>query len=1220
MPTPPPYPSTAPPSPFGPDVLPPDTFAPDTFPPDESPSPTLALNFPTFAPSSDDAPATQPTADDPADTMSSTMSPATSIPSNSNSLVSSGNASSRRRLSDVVGIHAGATDGTHDPSLVETPESTPDDPNALPLPVVFPTDEPGLPDTPTFPESPAEPTGVPDVATLSPDTDTAPSYLTTDFTAPAMAKNLASLFRLLRVFKVLRGIRLSKHAQALVLSLFESMRLLVNVIELLLVIFVLFAIAGVSLFQGALHQQCDNEYMSDGYLNVDSNGYLISGNGFRCSMAPNVGRSCMADGVCVRNLTDDRLNKNPNYGFTSFDNVAVGLLSVIEIASLSDWGSTMWNLAEARGLVVGLYFLVVIPVGGYFVVNLVIAVVHNAYTQKWKDIRDEFVSAKHLEAQKRTRRPSIIDMVVVKPLPATKLSHLELKTLATRFSSIDGRVKYKNFVEFFSPSSGVSNTVQNLREFLQSAKAAGLHSRSIFRFIDKDNSGDLSRDELVFGFQEIEERVGIKLDRAIVEALHDYLDVNNDGKPFIMSEQVTLTEFIEFADPPSKASTLLEQKVLIELSGYEHAEGRVAAIFREFDPHDTGMLVREWMAPNGPCGNSRQLVVGTISMSQFRSALARIGFSGSGIKYLSRDDTLRLSMRSLDSFQSTSPWAVTWITWRRRIARCIRHAAFTGIVNAALVVQLVCFNLKSFDPVDIAAHAGREAHIAVAQDIVAYVFGLEMVLKVTALGGRGYVVDKYNRFDGVLTIVGLVEVIGRDGAVVLPEGVVHAMFVCRVLRLLQLFRQWTNFRVLMETMVTSFRGLLHFVFLLFVVMYIFALIGKHLFGNEMTEDRGFPTPFYATFDNVWSALLTVFQVFSGDQWTDVLYACMRVHAVGGAIFVVVMFFTGNYLVVNIFLSILLQDFESDENEYHRSYFSTIADADVAHYYDVVVHWLSSWIDRFTPSRHAAASPRCERHHDPLLQQAKRRLRLKVEPMFSKLSPSFEPSSTDMHDKDDDVLRLHEIADIVLFKMDTHTIEIGPRQYFECFHGFEAIQFLIASGFCATVAEAEALGNRLIELERFKCEATSIGRQADCNLQAVIQATNPRRRPPRNHLMAGDAAEDAVLGLLDELIAAATQRVRYGPAGPFGNHTGVFSVHSSPWRNNIHAALEDAKDAHRRRDEAAASAREAKSLKFMVGHSFCLFGPGRGFLVFAAQRSQQTAILSTRMCPIDHCAR
>ncbi|RHY27728.1 hypothetical protein DYB32_006570, partial [Aphanomyces invadans] len=34
----------------------------------------------------------------------------------------------------------------------------------------------------------------------------------------------------------------------------------------------------------------------------------------------------------------------------------------------------------------------------------------------------------------------------------------------------------------------------------------------------------------------------------------------------------------------------------------------------------------------------------------------------------------------------------------------------------------------------------------------------------------------------------------------------------------------------------------------------------------------------------------------------------------------------------------------------------------------------------------------------------------------------------------------------------------------------------------------------------------------------------------------------------------------------------------------------AKDAHRRRDEAAASARETKSQKFMVGHSFCLFGP------------------------------
>ncbi|KAF0750360.1 hypothetical protein AaE_006743, partial [Aphanomyces astaci] len=203
----------------------------------------------------------------------------------------------------------------------------------------------------------------------------------------------------------------------------------------------------------------------------------------------------------------------------------------------------------------------------------------------------------------------------------------------------------------------------------------------------------------------------------------------------------------------------------------------------------------------------------------------------------------------------------------------------------------------------------------------------------------------------------LVEVACRHDARV-PVGMINIMFTCRVLRLLHLFRQWPNFRVLLETMLASFRGLLHFVFLLCVAMYIFALIGKHLFGSQMTDDHGFPTPFYATFDTVWTALLTVFQVFSGDAWTDVLYACMRVHAATGAVYVVLMFFTGNYLVVNIFLSILLQDFESDENEHHRSYFSTIADADIAHYYDVVVHWVTDFLDRYAPSSaNRISSPR-----------------------------------------------------------------------------------------------------------------------------------------------------------------------------------------------------------------------------------------------------------------------
>ncbi|KAF0717781.1 Aste57867_2098 [Aphanomyces stellatus] len=994
--------------------------------------------------------------------------------------------------------------------------------------------------------------------------------LQSDDSARLAAINCYKIFRLLRVFKVLRGVRLSKYAQALVQSLFDSTRLLLNVLQLLLVVYFVFAVAGVNLFKGALHAQCNNEYgdISDDaiYINADPGNMLNSGNGFRCSNTVDIGRACSLGGHCLAVFpTTNALNKNPNYGFTSFDNVGLGLLTVIEIASLADWGSTMWNFAEARGLSVGLFFLLLVPLGGYFVVNLVIAVVHNAYTNKLNDIHQEIVTAKLEHKQKsldakKHRHPSIIDLAATptalatatKNLPVTELSHLELKELVTRFrTTTGGRVKYKHFLAFFSPSSGVATTLQTLRTFLQTAKATGLHARSIFRFIDKDDSGDLTRDELVFGFTEIEERVGMMLSPAIVESLHDYLDVDNDGK-------VTMTEFIEFADPASKSTLLLERKMLIEMSAYEHAHGDADAIFSALDPDDSG----------------------TISVAEFRTALARLGFGGSAVKFLSRDDARRQSLQSLQSLQSSNTASNWSIESRRSLAMLLSHAwVVPVVVNLALVGQVAYFILKTHGPT---ADPSTEAALVILQPILHSVFVFEMALKVAALGLQGYLVDRYHLVDGALSIVGLADMCISTLVHAAPPSVDVLFCICRALRLLQLFRQWPTFRVLVETMLDSFRGLLHFAFLVLTCMYIFALVGMHLFGLQMIDKNGFPTPFYTSFDNVGMALLTVFQVFSGDSWTDILYACMRVSPISGALYVVVAFFTGNYLVLNVFLSILLQGFDSSENEHHTSYMSTLAHADIEHYYRVVTAWLSAQLQQWTSSSSTSSSPghRLSTH-------------AVVRPFFSKLSSSLEATTSEdvSTDDADERARAHEIADILLFKMDTHTVRAGgAREFYECFHGFEAVHFLLDRGFCKSVVEAEALGNRLLELERFRCHASTVGRHAESKFHALLVDAANAAASAAAHDTNETESETIVLGLLDDIVKQATDGVRFGPPGPFGNHTGVFSVHATPWRKNINASLEAAKRAHHRRHEASASSRHAKARKFLVGRSMGVFGP------------------------------
>ncbi|KAE8884912.1 hypothetical protein PF003_g31106 [Phytophthora fragariae] len=85
----------------------------------------------------------------------------------------------------------------------------------------------------------------------------------------------------------------------------------------------------------------------------------------------------------------------------------------------------------------------------------------------------------------------------------------------------------------------------------------------------------------------------------------------------------------------------------------------------------------------------------------------------------------------------------------------------------------------------------------------------------------------------------------------------------------------------------AFASIGNFGVLLFLFIYIFALMGMQFFGNTMRfDDQGYPTPhtvdaFWngtvprSNFDTLPWAIATVFQVITGDNWSAVLYDAIR---------------------------------------------------------------------------------------------------------------------------------------------------------------------------------------------------------------------------------------------------------------------------------------------------------------------------------------------------------
>ena len=79
-------------------------------------------------------------------------------------------------------------------------------------------------------------------------------------------------------------------------------------------------------------------------------------------------------------------------------------------------------------------------------------------------------------------------------------------------------------------------------------------------------------------------------------------------------------------------------------------------------------------------------------------------------------------------------------------------------------------------------------------------------------------------------------------------------------------KYWSSLRNLVISLLSSMRSIISLLFLLFLFILIFALLGMQLFGGAFNFPDGTPP---SNFNSFPIALLTVFQVLTGEDWNEV---------------------------------------------------------------------------------------------------------------------------------------------------------------------------------------------------------------------------------------------------------------------------------------------------------------------------------------------------------------
>jgi len=269
------------------------------------------------------------------------------------------------------------------------------------------------------------------------------------------------------------------------------------------------------------------------------------------------------------------------------------------------------------------------------------------------------------------------------------------------------------------------------------------------------------------------------------------------------------------------------------------------------------------------------------------------------------------------------------------------------------------------------------------------IFLFELVVKIIAMGfvlhPKSYLRSGWNFVDFVVVITGLVILIlGHSGSGTASINI-KSLRAVRVLRPLKLISGIPSLQVVMTSIVRAMFPLMQVLFLVVFVIIIFAIIGlEFLRGrfsnacyNEATKKWQSPiTPcdpdinkqtFFvygkrcpanyvckggwegpnsgiSSFDNIFLAMLTVFQCITMEGWTDVMYTTFYARDEHGYIYsayYIALIVIGSFFMLNLVLGVLSGEFakEREKVENRRSFLKLRQAKQIDRQYDCYLEWI-----------------------------------------------------------------------------------------------------------------------------------------------------------------------------------------------------------------------------------------------------------------------------------------
>uniref|UniRef100_A0A8C7R3L7 Sodium channel protein n=1 Tax=Oncorhynchus mykiss TaxID=8022 RepID=A0A8C7R3L7_ONCMY len=728
-----------------------------------------------------------------------------------------------------------------------------------------------------------------------------------------------SALRTFRVLRALKTISVIPGLKTIVGALIQSVKKLSDVMILTVFCLSVFALIGLQLFMGNLRQKCIRNLANDTtpddrnyYYLLNRRDALLCGNG-------------SGAGLCPEGFTCIKAGRNPDYDYTSFDSFGWAFLSLFRLMTQDFWENLYQQTLRAAGKPYMIFFVLVIFLGSFYLVNLILAVVAMAYDEQNQATIEEAAQKEEefqamLEQLKRQQEEALVAAAAATESHGeysgrggpsseassgtSKLSSKSAKERMNRQKKRKERGEHKKFHKSESEDSikRLSFRFSIDANRLSYEKRCSSPNQSLLSIRGSLFSPRRNSQASLFSFRGRARDVVSDNDFADDEQSTFEDTDSRRGSLFVPCR-------VECRSSTVSQTSLAPQRVLLPANGKMHCT---------VDCNGVVSLVGGTSVPTSPVG----LLLPEMRLKKRRSRQASMAYldepDRARARAMSVASILTNTMEELEESRQKCPpcwykFANTYLIWDC----CPMWLSFKGIVNTVVMdpfVDLaitVCIVLNTlFMAMEHYPMTTEFNHVlSVGNLVFTGIFTAEMCFKLIALDPYYYFQQGWNIFDGIIVSLSLME---------LGLANVEGLSVLRSFRLLRVFKlakSWPTLNMLIKIIGNSVGALGNLTLVLAIIVFIFAVVGMQLFGKSYKEcvckiADNCQLPRWHMHD-FFHSFLIVFRVLCG-EWIETMWDCMEVAGQSMCLIVFMMVMViGNLVVLNLFLALLLSSFSAD---------------------------------------------------------------------------------------------------------------------------------------------------------------------------------------------------------------------------------------------------------------------------------------------------------------------